>query len=59
MITEQNKAIVRRFLEGLDNDLTATDESFTPTCVAYLPGSAEPTNREGLLRQYSRSLFAT
>jgi predicted ester cyclase len=44
---EPNKAFVTRFLKELDKDLTAVDEFFSPNCLAHLPGSSEPTNREG------------
>lgn len=51
-----NKAIIRRFLEGLDKNLTAIDEFFTPNCLAYLPGSLESTDRDGF-KQFGTLLY--
>ncbi len=47
MSTEENKAIARRYFEGLDKaDLTIADELFSPDHVTYMPGSP-PMNGEG------------
>ncbi len=43
----QNKAIVKRFLKDLDENIDAIDEFFSPGCRAYLPGSNLPVDREG------------
>ena len=48
---------MNRFLEELDKDLTAIDIFFTPNCLAHLPGSSEPTNREGF-KQFATLLYA-
>ena len=50
MTINQNKAVMRSFLEGLDKHLTTIDIYFSPTCLAHLPGSPEPTDREGFKR---------
>ncbi len=47
MITEENKTIINRFLRELGKDLTAIDVFFSPNALAHLPGSPEPTNRDG------------
>lgn len=57
MTTDQNKAIMRMFLEKLDKDISAIDEFFIPDCIAYLPGFPDPTNREGF-RQFVAMLYA-
>jgi predicted ester cyclase len=48
MNSEQNKALVRNFLIELDKGLDAVDRFFSSDCLAYLPGTVSPTNREGL-----------
>jgi predicted ester cyclase len=55
-MTEENKAFVRRFLMELDKDLSAVDEFFSPDCVAHLPGSPGPANREGF-KQFVTLLY--
>lgn len=57
MTTDQNKAVMRTFLEKLDKDISAIDEFFIPDCIAYLPGFPSPTNREGF-RQFVAMLYA-
>jgi predicted ester cyclase len=57
MTTDQNKAVMRSFLEKLDKDISAIDEFFIPDCIAYLPGFPSPTNREGF-RQFVAMLYA-
>lgn len=47
MDEEQNKALIRDFLIELDKDLDAIDHFFSPNCVAHLPGTEDPTDREG------------
>jgi predicted ester cyclase len=47
MDEEQNKALIRDFLIELDNGLDAIDHFFSPHCVAHLPGTEDPTDREG------------
>jgi predicted ester cyclase len=54
--TDQNKAIIRSFLDKLDKDITAIEEFFTADCTAHLPGFPEPTNREGF-RQFAMMLY--
>jgi len=56
MTTDQNKAVMRIFLEKLDKDISAIDEFFIPDCIAYLPGFPTPTNREGF-RQFVVMLY--
>lgn len=56
MTTEKNKAIINRFLEELGKDLTAIDVFFAPNALAHLPGSPEPTNREGF-KQFVTLLY--
>jgi steroid delta-isomerase-like uncharacterized protein len=55
-MTEENKASIRRFLMELDKDLSAVGEFFSPDCVAHLPGSHGPANREGF-KQFVTSLY--
>jgi predicted ester cyclase len=57
MTTDQNKAVMRIFLEKLDKDISAIDEFFIPDCIAHLPGFPLPTNREGF-RQFVAMLYA-
>jgi predicted ester cyclase len=45
--TEQNKTIVRAFIEGLSADLAAIDAVCSPGLVAHLPGNPAPADREG------------
>jgi hypothetical protein len=52
MNTEQNKALVRNFLNELDKGIDAVDRFFSPDCLAYLPGTASPTDTEGLKSFY-------
>ena len=47
MTEDQNKAVVRSFLEALDKDISAIEEYFIVDCPAHLPGNPEPTDREG------------
>ena len=47
MTTDQNKHVMRGFLEELDKDRAAIDTFFSPSCLAHLPGKPEPTDREG------------
>ena len=56
MTTEKNKAIINRFLEELGKDLTAIDVFLAPNALAHLPGSPEPTNREGF-KQFVTLLY--
>ena len=53
----QNKAIVKRFLKDLDEDIDAIDEFFSPGCRAYLPGGNLPADREGF-KQFVAMLYA-
>ncbi len=57
MTTDQNKAVVRSFLERLDKDLSAIEDFFIANCLANLPGNPDPTNREGF-RQFVAMLYA-
>jgi steroid delta-isomerase-like uncharacterized protein len=51
MITEQNKAIVRRFFEAFEaNDQDAMKAVLSPDLVAYTHGSPDPQNREAMLQ---------
>ncbi len=53
MSTEENKAIARRYFEGLNKaNLTIADELFSPDSVTYMPGSP-PMNREGVKQAFS------
>jgi steroid delta-isomerase-like uncharacterized protein len=55
MTTEQNKALMRRFLEAsVASDQAALKELLAPDFVAHLPGG--PQNREGFLQHIN--LFA-
>ena len=56
MTTETNKATINRFLKELGKDLTAIDVFFSPNALAHLPGSPEPTNREGF-KQFVTLLY--
>jgi predicted ester cyclase len=56
MTTDQNKAVVRIFLEKLDKNISAIEEFFIPDCPANLPG-IPPTDREGF-RQFVAMLYA-
>jgi len=56
METDQNKAMVRNFLERLDKDISAIEEFFVPECTACLPGNP-PTDREGF-RQFVAMLYS-
>ncbi len=56
MAVDQNKTIICSFLAELDKRLTAIDEFFTPDCLAHLPGSPEPTDREGF-KQFVTLLY--
>jgi len=47
MTLDQNKAVMRGFLEELDKDRTAIDTFFSPGCLAHLPGNPRPTDRDG------------
>ena len=47
MTPDQNKTVMRGFLEELDKDRTAIDTFFSPGCLAHLPGNPRPTNRDG------------
>jgi len=47
MVLDQNKNFMRSFLEELDKNLTAIDTFLSPSCLTYLPGSPEPTDRAG------------
>jgi steroid delta-isomerase-like uncharacterized protein len=51
MITEQNKAVVRRFFEAFAaNDQAALKEALAPDLVAYTHVGPGPVNREALLQ---------
>jgi ketosteroid isomerase-like protein len=53
MSSEENKAIARRYFEGLNKAaLTIADERFSPEHVTYLPGSP-PLTREGWKHAFS------
>ncbi len=56
MAVDQNKAIICSFLAALDKRSTAIDEFFNPDCLAHLPGSPEPTDREGF-KQFVTLLY--
>jgi predicted ester cyclase len=56
MAVDQNKTIIRSFLAELDKRLTAIDDFFTSDCLAHLPGSSEPTDREGF-KQFVNLLY--
>ncbi len=48
MNKEHNKTLMRDFLIELDNNgPDAIDRFFSPDCLAYLPGTQDPTGREG------------
>jgi predicted ester cyclase len=48
-VGEQNKALVKRYLEGLDSYNTEIfDEALSADCQIYFPGSFEPVSREQL-----------
>lgn len=47
MSAEQNKALVSQFLKRLDENLRVIDEVCDSQFVAHLPGTTQPTNREG------------
>jgi predicted ester cyclase len=55
MTADQNKAVVRIFLEKLDKNISAIEEFFIPDCPARLPG-IPPTDREGF-RQFVAMLY--
>ncbi|UCD58853.1 MAG: ester cyclase [Candidatus Hydrogenedentota bacterium] len=46
MSIEENKAIVRSFIEGLRHDLAAIDELCTLNFTAHLPGFPGPADRD-------------
>ncbi len=48
--------MINLFLEELGKDLTAIDVFFAPNALAHLPGSPEPTNREGF-KQFVAMLY--
>jgi predicted ester cyclase len=52
---EHNKALVIKFLKGLDESLTIIEEICSSQFVAHIPGSIQPIDREGF-RQFV-SLF--
>ncbi len=56
MTIDQNKAVMRRFLEELDKHLPAIDTFLSPGCLAHLPGNPEPTDREGF-KHFVASLY--
>lgn len=45
--TENNKTIVREFIEGLRADLAGIDAVCDPGLVAHLPGNPAPADRDG------------
>ncbi|MHB8108706.1 MAG: ester cyclase [Syntrophorhabdaceae bacterium] len=47
---DKNKELVRAFLSELDKNATAIDGFFTPDCLAHIPGSPSPTDRNGFKR---------
>jgi predicted ester cyclase len=53
---DQNKNLMRSFLEELDKNLTAIDRFLSPNCLAHLPGNPEPTDREGF-KQFVTLLY--
>ena len=57
MSTEQNKLLIRRFLEKLDKNLTGVDDLCEAEFVAHLPGSTKPTDREGF-KQFISQFYA-
>jgi predicted ester cyclase len=56
-IPSENKAIVKRFLKNLDEDIGAVDEFFSPGCRAHLPGSDLSVDREGF-KKFVSMLYA-
>jgi predicted ester cyclase len=56
MTGDQNKELMRGFLEKLDKDISAIEEFFIPDCMAHLPGNPDPTDREGF-RQFVAMLY--
>jgi hypothetical protein len=44
---EQNKAVVRQFLKGLDESLNIIDEVCVYELSAHIPGGSQPIDREG------------
>lgn len=47
MLSEENKAVVRRFWQAFEaNDQAALDDVLAPDFVAHSPSSPEPQNRE-------------
>jgi steroid delta-isomerase-like uncharacterized protein len=53
MSVEENKAIVRRYLEEawIKGNLNILDELMAPNYARYLPGQATPLDREGQKRR--------
>ena len=53
MSVEENKAIVRRYLEEawIKGNLNILDELMAPNYARYLPGQAAPLDREGQKRR--------
>jgi hypothetical protein len=48
-VGEQNKALAKRYLEGVDSrDTGVFDEVLSADCKIYFPGSFEPISREQL-----------
>jgi len=51
-VEEQNKAIVRRYLEEIDkSNIDIIDEVYSADCQIYFPGSFEPLSREEMKQQ--------
>ena len=57
MLEEKNKAIVRRFIEEMDSDLSVIDVFCAPDSIAHLPGSPAPTDRQGF-KTFAALLYA-
>jgi steroid delta-isomerase-like uncharacterized protein len=58
-IEEENKAIARRWVEGLNkHDLMIIDEFFTTNCVFHVPVVGDVHGPEGLKQLYTTSLTA-
>jgi predicted ester cyclase len=52
----QNKNLMRSFLEELDKNLAAIDAFLSPSCRTHLPGNPEPTDRAGF-KEFAALLY--
>jgi predicted SnoaL-like aldol condensation-catalyzing enzyme len=59
MSTEDNKALVRRYIEKLDKgNMAVIDELISPNYIDHNPGPGEQADREGLKQFFTEAVVA-